>query len=321
MVVAQPRLSFARRHDTNGAEAATVALLEEALHGPLARFRSAAHWLYTPQMIGQVTAFPDPLTLIYDCMDELTQFAGAPPQLIEREALLLERADLVLTGGYELFLAKSRRHPNVHFFGCGVDFDHFHTAARGIDPPPDIAFVPRPRLGYVGVIDERIDYGLLRKLADEHPEWSIIMIGPVVKVDPAGLPRPRNIYYLGPRPYADLPRYLTGIDVCLMPFALNEATEFINPTKTLEYLATGRPVVSTPIRDVVRNFGHVVSVAPGETFSAAVEEALSGEHPREAGLAIACESSWESIVAQMEQLLEGALEGGRSGLELSCTTI
>lgn len=321
VVVAQPRLSFSRRHDTDDAEAVTAALLSEALQGPLARFRSAAHWLYTPQMIGQVAAFPDPLTVIYDCMDELAQFAGAPPQLIEREALLLERADLVLTGGYELFLAKSRRHPNVHFFGCGVDFDHFHAAASALDPPPDLAFVPRPRLGYIGVLDERLDYSLLRALSDARPDWSIVMIGPVVKVDPAALPRPRNIYYLGPRPYAELPRYLAGIDICLMPFALNEATEFINPTKTLEYLATGRPVVSTPIRDVVRNFGQVVSVARADAFPDAVEAALSGQHRQEAGLAIARQSSWETIVARMEELLEGALERKRSGLELSCTTI
>jgi beta-glucosidase/6-phospho-beta-glucosidase/beta-galactosidase/glycosyltransferase involved in cell wall biosynthesis len=311
VTVAQPMLPFRLRDRSAEAEAATLSLLREALGGPLGRrFGGAVHWLYTPLMESQIAAFPDPSAVVYDCMDELSQFAFAPEGLIERERRLLERADLVFTGGYELFLSKRRLHHDVHFVGCGVDFEHFHQAANGIGVPADLAFIARPRLGYVGVIDERLDYDLLRELAAAHPEWSLAMIGPIVKVDPASIPRPRNVFYLGSRPYETLPSYLAGFDVCLMPFALNGATEFINPTKTLEYLATGKPVISTPIRDVVRNFGEVVHVAPRASFAECVSRVFEGERlNREAGLAVARSSSWQSVVSRMEQLVKDVLRG------------
>ena len=309
VTVAQPMLPFGLRERREEIDEAVLALLGEALDGPLGRrFSHAVHWLYTPQMETQLAAFPEAAAVVYDCMDELTRFAYAPPELARRERRLLQRADLVFTGGHELYLSKRQRHSNVHFFGCGVDFEHFNRAARGGAVPPDLAFIPSPRLGYVGVVDERLDYDLLGSLARENPDWSLVLIGPVVKVDPAALPRPANAFYLGARGYETLPSYLAGFDVCLMPFALNAATRFINPTKTLEYLATGLPVVSTPVRDVVHNFGDVVHIAARGDFSACVRRVLAGERfDAERGLATARATSWDGVVGEMERLVEEAL--------------
>lgn len=307
VTVARPVLPEGNRGPA--ADKVVEALLREAVEGPLGRrFAGAVHWLYTPQMIGQVDAFPNPAAVVYDCMDELRRFAFAPPELGAREARLLERADVVFTGGHELFLAKSRLHPNVHAFGCGVDFAHFNAAAGSVEAAPDVLRVPGPRLGYVGVLDERLDWPLLAELAEADPSWSLVMVGPVVKVDPASLPRPANAFYMGMREYGALPPCLAAFDVCLMPFMLNEVTEFINPTKTLEYLATGKPVVSTPIRDVVQVFGDVVHLAPREAFVECVRTVLGGARlDPQAGLEMARSSSWECMVSRMEALVREAL--------------
>jgi glycosyltransferase involved in cell wall biosynthesis len=317
VTVARPRIP-ARLAERGAAspetEATVLDLLREALGGPLGRrFADAVHWLYTPMMEPQLEAF-EPAAVVYDCMDELARFRGAPADLRRRERRLLERADVVFTGGWELHRVKSALHPNVHAFGCGVDFDHFHAVARGVPAAEDLAPLPRPRLGYVGVVDERLDYDLVRALARELPGASVVFVGPTAKVDRAALPNVPNVHWLGGRPYADLPRYLAGFDVCLMPFADNEATEFINPTKTLEYLATGRPVLSTPVRDVVRSFSHAVHVEPPATFPRGVLRVLGGERrDPEAGLRIARQASWERVVDGMLAHVDAVLEG-RGGL-------
>ena len=276
-------------------------LLQNAGHGvfrPL--FEDAVHWLYTPLMEPQIDQFPAPRAVVYDCMDELSKFAMASPRLAESEQRLLARADVVFAGGHELGAAKARLHSNVHVIGCGVDFEHFQKAASA-SPASDLAMLPAPRLGYIGVIDERLDYDLLRDLARELPEATIVMIGPVVKVDPSILPQERNIVYLGPRDYSSLPEYLAGMDACLMPFAMNEASYYINPTKTLEYLASGKPVVSTPVRDVVRQFRDVVHVTEAKRFPAEVRRVLSGERSDPAaGIERARHASWDKTVANME---------------------
>jgi glycosyltransferase involved in cell wall biosynthesis len=260
-----------------------------------------------PEMLG---AFGEE-GVIYDCMDELAKFRFAPADMQRRERLLLSRADVVFTGGYRLFQSKSRYHDNVHFFGCGVDAGHFAPARlEETVIPEDAAALPRPVLGYFGVIDERLDYELLRVLAAAFPEWTVLMIGPVAKVDPRELPQAPNIVWLGQRQYATLPCYLKAFDVCLMPFALNEATEFINPTKTLEYMAAGKPIVSTAVPDVVRNFTPVVRVAHNRPeFIEAVAAAV--EHPDDAhcraGVDRAAAASWESIVQRMRELIAVAL--------------
>jgi UDP-galactopyranose mutase len=259
-----------------------------------------------------------PEVIVYDCMDELSLFLGAPPQLLSREQTLLECADLVFTGGPSLYRAKQTRHPNVHCFPSSVDTAHFQVArstAAGDEGPQaeDQAGIPRPRLGFYGVIDERLDLPLLDFVAREQPEWHIVLVGPVVKVDPAGLPRRPNIHYFGQRSYEELPRYLAGWDVCLLPFARNNATRFISPTKTLEYMAAELPIVSTPITDVVEPYGDIVYL--GETpaeFLAACEAALasdSGERDRRATLMrkVLSGTSWDVTVAAMEQLLADAV--------------
>ncbi|HKB70781.1 MAG TPA: glycosyltransferase [Thermoanaerobaculia bacterium] len=315
VVVAQPVLPETSGDDTATAERerAVVSLLRNQRP---AGFDRAVHWFYSPQLTPQLDAFGDPLAVVYDCMDELTQFAFAPRQLAEREKELLTIADVVFTGGYELFRAKSRLHDNVHFFGCGVDFDHFHRAAGEIEVAADLRAIPAPRLGYVGVIDERLDYPLIESLARENPDWSLAFVGPVAKVDAASLPRAQNLHYLGARDYADLPSYLAGFQVCLMPFAMNDASRFINPTKTLEYLASARPVLSTPVRDVVRNFGDAVHISDRSQFMARAKEILAGGAiDPERGCQVARRSSWEQTVEKMESLVRAAAPAAADGLE------
>ncbi|HET9887731.1 MAG TPA: glycosyltransferase [bacterium] len=301
--VACPRLST-----LSDAGERVAKLLRDATAGLLGRrFSNAVHWLYTPMMEAQIDAFPDPRAIVYDCMDELSRFAHAPAEMKECEGRLLQRADVVFAGGYELGAAKAKVHGNVHVFGCGVDYAHFQRA-QSAPCAVDMLAIPRPRLGYIGVIDERLDYDLLRALAQADRSRSIVLVGPIVKVNPLHLPQETNLFYLGSRSYDSLPEYLAGFDVCLMPFAMNEASYYINPTKTLEYLASGRPVLSTPIRDVVRQFRDVVRVSDGAGFDSAVKEMLAGDVPdRSARLRRAQQSSWERTVAAMESL------AGRAG--------
>jgi glycosyltransferase involved in cell wall biosynthesis len=217
---------------------------------------SRIFWYYTPMAMAFSSHLDCDLT-VYDNMDELSAFRGASQELIDYESELFRRADVVFTGGMSLYEAKRGRHRNVHGLPSSIDFDHFAKARKMKDEPEpaDQAHIPHPRLGFFGVIDERMDIDLVGALAELRPDWHFVMIGPVVKIDPATLPRRDNIHWLGAKGYADLPRYLSGWDVGLMPFALNESTRFISPTKTPEFLAAGVPVVSTPITDVVRPYG------------------------------------------------------------------
>jgi UDP-galactopyranose mutase len=210
-------------------------------------------WFYTPMAL-PLTRELTPLATIYDCMDELSGFKGAPPELLTREASLLNQADLVFTGGHALYEAKRNLHDNIHPFPSSVDRAHFAKARQKPAEPVDQAGIPGPRLGFFGVIDERLDTVLLEAVAQGRPDWQLILLGPVVKIDPADLPRLPNIHYLGSKHYSELPSYIAHWDVALLLFAKNDATRFISPTKTPEYLAAGKPVVSTSIRDVVRPY-------------------------------------------------------------------
>jgi beta-glucosidase/6-phospho-beta-glucosidase/beta-galactosidase/glycosyltransferase involved in cell wall biosynthesis len=274
-------------------------------------FNSPILYYYNPMDVGWSLGQFNERAVVYDCMDELSQFQGAPKELLDNEARLLQTADVVFTGGYQMYLNKSKKNSNCHFFGCGVDVPHF---AQALDPdtpvPPDIDFLPQPRLGWFGVIDERVDYPLLDKIAEVHPEWSIAMVGPVVKVDPNLLPHRPNLYWLGGRDYQVLPNYCKAFDVCLMPFAINSATQYINPTKALEYMATGRPIVGTAVADVIRNFGSVVKIANShEEFIAACEQAIANrdEAAIQAGIEMASQNSWNSIVNKMLGLMKDAV--------------
>ena len=217
-------------------------------------------WYYTPMAL-LFTDHLRPTLVLYDCMDELSAFLGAPPQLIEQEQRLLNRADVVFTGGYSLYEAKQKRHPNVYAFPSCIDYDHFSKARSSatrarLDDPHDQAAIGGPRIGYSGVIDERLDLTLLDKLAEQQPDWQFVLLGPIVKIDPATLPQRPNLHFLGMKNYQELPAYFSNWQVAMMPFAINEATRYISPTKTPEYLAAGLPVVSTPIRDVVRTYSN-----------------------------------------------------------------
>lgn len=311
---AVPHLPAALRDEGDAATVAvrTLALQAIARGGSLGGlFPAPVQWFYTPMPAPTMLGAFGERAVVYDCMDELSQFRFAPPQLVAREQLLLSRADVVFTGGYRLYQSKSRLHPNVHFFGCGVDSAHFAKARLSETPrPADVPGDDAPVLGYYGVIDERIDYELIARLAAAYPESHVVMVGPVVKVDPRDLPQAPNIHWLGQKQYTELPAYAKTFDVALMPFALNEATEFINPTKTLEYMAAGKPIVSTAVPDVVRNFSPIVKVARSQDgFVAAVRAAAQcpdADHIAR-GIGMAKDHSWESIVAKMGALMADAI--------------
>lgn len=310
------------------AEAAQRRLLDELLAEHAAR-RYAA-WYYSPMPVG-FTRHLRPDVTVYDCMDELSGFNGASPLLRERERELFARAHLVFTGGHSLWEAKREQHPAVYAFPSSIDAPHFARARAPTrlfessssiadsPDPADQADIPRPRLGYFGVIDERMDLALLAAVADARPDWHIVMVGPVVKIDPADLPRRANIHYLGGKDYHDLPAYIAGWDVAVMPFARNASTRFISPTKTPEYLAAGKPVVSTSIRDVLQPYGDLglvaIADAPDE-FVAAVAQQMQrmGQGEERARWlaevdAFLAGNSWDLTWERMQRLIAGVLVG------------
>jgi len=217
-------------------------------------------WYYTP-MAMPISEHLRPEVIVYDCMDELSNFKFAPQALKYWERKLLKKADIVFTGGYSLFKAKKNQHHNIYPFPSSVDLKHFIQSRQGLEEPFDQANIPHPRFGFYGVIDERMDLDLITGIALQREGWHIILIGPVLKIKQDELPRYPNIHYLGMKSYAELPQYLAGWDVAIMPFALNESTRLISPTKTPEYLAGGKQVISTPIRDVIRDYCTVVHFA------------------------------------------------------------
>lgn len=230
-------------------------------------------WYYTPMAL-KFTDHLKPGLTVYDCMDELAAFKFAPAELKGLEETLYDRADVVFTGGASLFEAKKRFHSNTYLFPSSIDKLHFAKARCRSLEPADQARLSGPKIGFYGVIDERFDIELIRDIAQARPAWNIVLIGPVVKIDPALLPKNKNIHYLGARSYDELPHYLSGWDVAMIPFLLTESTRYISPTKTPEYLAGGKPVVSTPIRDVVYPYGEraLVSIAQNaEAFVEAIE--------------------------------------------------
>ncbi len=265
-------------------------------------------WYYSPMML-PIGGHIEAARVVYDCMDELSNFAGAPAELPQRERDLLDRADVVFTGGQSLFEAKRRLHQNVHPFPSSVDAQHF-AHGKGAGDPIDQQDIPHPRVGFFGVIDERLDVDLLRGLAEARPDWHVVMVGPVVKIDPATLPQHPNIHWLGGKSYAELPRYVAGWDVAMLPFALNDATRFISPTKTLEYLAAGKPVVSTAIRDVVSPYGEdgLVRIANAATFPSALEAALDVPFPAgaRAVAGLLARTSWDRTWSAMKELVVSA---------------
>ncbi|WP_084473988.1 glycosyltransferase family 1 protein [Deinococcus pimensis] len=289
-------------------EVLTRALVQDFLRASGVRRPTA--WVYTPMRLPLVEGL-DPSVVVYDCMDELANFKFAPRALREREARLFRMADLVFTGGHRLWEAKREQHPRTFPFPSSVDVAHFAGARDGRADPADQAGVPRPRLGFYGVIDERFDVDLLAAVASRRPEWHFVLLGPVVKIDEGALPRGENLHYLGMKRYEELPSYLAHWDVALLPFARNEATEFISPTKTPEYLAAGVPVVSTDIRDVVRPYGeqNIVRIASdADEFEAAVAEALTEDNAERMRRAdrLLSRMSWDRTWREMDDLIREA---------------
>ncbi|HEX8435664.1 glycosyltransferase family 1 protein [Archangium sp.] len=327
----QPRLQVTRSpegvwvavpHLPEGMSAEQVVATQQALLDELLVRHAVSRyvcWYYTPMAI-PFTRHLTPSAVVYDCMDELSAFRGAPPALLGHEVELLERANVVFTGGQSLYEAKKDRHANVHAFPSSVDVAHFTTARGPLQEPADQAPIPHPRLGFFGVVDERMDLALLEAVADARPDWQLVILGPVVKIDPASLPRRPNLHFLGGKPYTELPAYLASWDVALMPFARNESTRFISPTKTPEYLAAGKPVVSTSIRDVVRPYGELGLVHIADTpedFVRACEAALAENRaawlPRvDAHLST---MSWDMTWSQMKALLDAATVRRDEGTE------
>lgn len=211
-------------------------------------------WLYTPLALDIALAL-QPTTIVYDVMDDLASFKDADPTLADRHLQALKRADVVFAGGKSLHRSVTEQgRPDASLFPSGVSPEHYAPARRRTSVKADRT----PVAGYVGVLDERLDLHLIADLADQVPHWEIRMIGPLAKLTPGQLPQAPNINYLGQQAYEQLPGLMAEFDVALMPFALNDQTRSISPTKTLEYLACNLPVVSTRVPDVVSEFGHVV---------------------------------------------------------------
>ncbi len=268
-------------------------------------------WYYTPMALN-FSRHLEANAVVYDCMDELSMFKFAPPDLISNEAALFGRADVIFTGGQSLYEAKQNQHSNVHAMPSSIDAAHFNQARNIKESPPDQAAIPHPRLGYVGVIDERVDLNLIDEIAEKRPEWQIVMIGPVVKIGDHELPRRANIHYLGMKNYDELPGYIAGWSVALMPFAINDSTKFISPTKTPEYLAAGKPVVSTAIRDVVRPYGerNLVAVADTSDEFVAAAESLMEENRAEKLAEVdefLAQNSWDKTWRKMSNSIDEAV--------------
>jgi UDP-galactopyranose mutase len=270
-------------------------------------------WYYTPMALSFSNHMQPRLT-VFDCMDELSAFKNAPQEMKDREAELLQRADLVFTGGQSLYEAKLGRHDDLHVFPSSIEFGHFAQARMRSGEPADQADIPHPRIGFCGVIDERFDIDLLDGIARLRPDYQFVMIGPVVKIDPDTLPRHANIHYLGGKSYKELPQYLAGWDAAILPFAHNESTRFISPTKTPEYLAAGKPVVSTSITDVVRPYGIQKLVRIADTpqdFVQAIELAIrqdaNDQDWRARVDSMLAQNSWDLTHKRMRDLIESRI--------------
>lgn len=305
ITIAEVHLPADRWHDETFTDLERRRLLRQVMARDLGgRFARAILWMNDPMAVVSYAGQLGEALLVYDCMDELSQFAGASPLLVERERLLTELADVIFCGGRKMRDKRLPINGNTHFYGTGVDCQHFGSAmSPDLPVHPDIARLHGPVLGYFGVIDERIDYDLLARLADANPAWSVAMVGPFAKIDPARLPQRPNLHWLGGRPYAELPALTKGMDVCMMPFALSPATEFINPTKALEYLAAGKPVVATALDEVKSNFASATRIATSHAeFIDHCRSEATSPCPllRSRGLRLAADNTWEAIVAKMD---------------------
>ncbi|MDT0644726.1 glycosyltransferase [Zunongwangia sp. F363] len=271
---------------------------------------TAVGWFYSAAFSPLLTDFRFD-KVIYDCMDELSLFKGAPSELINQEKFLLSEANIVFTGGKSLYESKHKSHNNVHCFPSSVEQEHFRKASQEKSlSPEDLQKINSPMVGYCGVIDERIDLDLLQKTAILLPEIAFIMVGPLAKIQEEDLPREENIHYLGMKPYNSLPVYLATFDIAMMPFALNDSTKFISPTKTLEYMAAGKPIISTAIKDIMRDYSNCIPIiASAEEFANAIKNILKDPKDFSADYKeILSKTSWDSTAAQMEEIIKSKVK-------------
>jgi len=316
ILVLQMQMPAARWSDGPWVDKERRRLVQSLLAGtPGRNFDSPVQWFYDPLAVTAFAGHLNERAIVYDCMDELSLFRGSPPEMVRRDRELLAVADVVFAGGPKICKAKRELNANCFSFGCGVDAKHF---LRARDPnlplPADVIDLPHPIYGYIGVVDERIDYDLLAALADTG-NGSVVMVGPSTKVDPAAFPRRANLHWLGGRDYADLPAYAKSFEVCLMPFALNKATEFINPTKALEYMGVGKPIISTRVEDVVMQFSEVVVIAESQAdfIAKAARYSVWPDQTRiKRGFELVRRNSWESIVGQLEKHVAATLASKRA---------
>ncbi|OGW38911.1 MAG: hypothetical protein A2Y97_07015 [Nitrospirae bacterium RBG_13_39_12] len=270
-------------------------------------------WIYHPRYVDLIGKFKEGV-VVYDCMDDFTSLLS-PYEDRERndrdERELLRKADIVFAGGYSIAELKKNTREDIHIFPSAVETDHFKKALLdNIEIPDDIKDIKHPILGYWGAIDERIDHRLLEQLALRHPDWSIVLLGPVVRHkvgNLAYLDKLKNIFWLGPKDYSILPNYAKAFDICLNPFVLTREGKHLSPTKTLEYLATGKPVISTPITDVVRFYDGVVNIANGiEEFEMAVKKCLeekTNDSLKQKRIDFTENKTWENTVRKMQELI------------------
>ncbi|OYQ36331.1 amine oxidase [Flavobacterium cyanobacteriorum] len=285
----------------------TIEEIEKILPQYISNKKISTGWFYSASFVPLLSSFEFG-TVVYDCMDELSLFKGAPEKLIEQEKYLVAHADIVFTGGKSLYESKSKLHSNVHCFPSSVDQEHFAKALNGISVPDDIVNIPGPVVGYFGVIDERLDLHLLNETALKKPDASFVMIGPLAKIGEHELPRQKNIHYLGMKDYKQLPAYLKAFSIAMMPFALNDATKYISPTKTLEYMAAGKPVISTAITDVVRDYKDCVRIIGTAGEFAAAIDAILADMPdvfmKYEYTEILKKTSWDSTAEKMKALIK-----------------
>jgi glycosyltransferase involved in cell wall biosynthesis len=284
----------------------SIAAIKNILEHYVSNKNVAVGWFYSAafECLSEEFSFGK---IVYDCMDELSHFKGAPVELIEQEKKLLEKTDIVFTGGKSLYDAKSKMHGQVYCFPSSVELEHFSKSMNGIPIPEDIARIQQPIIGYYGVIDERIDLPLLQEVALNNPLFSFVMIGPLAKISEKELPQANNIHYLGMKRYNELPNYLKAFRVAMMPFAMNNSTWYISPTKTLEYMAGNKPIISTPVQDVVRDYCHCVNIVSNASdFTEAIYKILAEEKPKtmdERFENILKNTSWDNTAKKMNELL------------------
>jgi len=323
----QPHLTVVVPHLPNDLPASERGAAQQALLLEYLRAEQCddyALWYTTPLALA-ATRDLRPLAVVYDChhTTDADGDAPIPSDLLHRQAIeLLSCADLVFTDGQQAYQAKRLQHGRVFLFPGSVDAAHFARARQRQPEPDDQRALPHPRIGYFGALDTRLNASLLAALAAARPSWNFILMGPVVDRDPHLLPKQPNIHYLGAKPYEELPRYLAGWDVAMLPFALNEATRRSSPSQPLEYLAATIPTISTPIPDVIRRFGDagpvVIAEWPAE-WAWAIEDLLNGSPARsaewlgEAERAVAS-SSWASVWQEMRSLVDGAIAMRRAAL-------